>query len=74
MLGQFCPMILKQEHDDIIYLLKYSEDTNIELFIHQVFQNALKQKSRHKDKIRDTIKFIGTLSTRNIDLSFSCTY
>ncbi|CAF1378461.1 unnamed protein product [Adineta steineri] len=67
-------MILKQEYDDIIYLLKYSEDTNIQLFIKQVFQNVLEQKSCDKDKLRDAIKFIGTLSTRNIDLSFSCTY
>ncbi|CAF1412690.1 unnamed protein product [Adineta steineri] len=74
MLGQFCPMILKQEYDDIIYLLKYSEDTNIQLFVKQVFQNVLEQKSCDKDKIRDAIKFIGILSTRNIDLSFSCTY
>ncbi|CAF1562486.1 unnamed protein product, partial [Adineta steineri] len=70
MLGQFCPMILKQEYDDIIYLLKYSEDTNIQkysedtniqLFIKQVFQNVLEQKSCDKDKLRDAIKFIGTL-------------
>ncbi|CAF1068804.1 unnamed protein product [Adineta steineri] len=69
-LEQFFPMILKQEYDDIVYLLKYSKDTNIQLYIHQVFQNVLKRKSRDKDKIRLAIKFIGILSTRNIDLSF----
>ncbi|CAF1233855.1 unnamed protein product [Adineta steineri] len=69
-LDQFFPMILKQEYDDIVYLLKYSKDTNIQLYIHQVFQNVLKRKSRDKDKIRLAIKFIGILSTRNIDLSF----
>ncbi|CAF1413026.1 unnamed protein product [Adineta steineri] len=52
MLGQFCPMILKQEYDHIVYLLEYSEDIDIQIFIHQVFQNVLKRKSRHEDKIR----------------------
>ena len=38
------------------------EYTNIQLFIHQVFQNVLKRKSRVKDEIREAIKFIRILS------------
>ncbi|CAF1458750.1 unnamed protein product [Adineta ricciae] len=67
---QFFPMILKQEYDDIVYLLNYSKDDKIQLYIHQVFQTVLKRRSRDSERIRDAIKFIGTLSTRNIDPSF----
>ncbi|UJR08070.1 hypothetical protein I4U23_012347 [Adineta vaga] len=66
----FFPMIQKQDYDDIIYLLKYSKDTKIQLYIHQVFRTVLKRRSRDSERIRDAIKFIGVLSTRNVDLTF----
>jgi hypothetical protein len=69
-LEQFFPMNNKQEYDDIIYLLNYSKDTKIQLYLHQVFQTVLKRRSRDTDRIKDAIKFIGILSTRNIDSSF----
>ena len=69
-LEQFFPMTFKQEYDDIIYLLNYSKDSKIQLYLHEVFRTALKRRSRDTDRIRDAIKFIGILSTRNIDSSF----
>jgi hypothetical protein len=69
-LEQFFPMNNKQDYDDIVYLLNHSKDSKIEICLHQVFQTALKRRSRDTDRIRDAIKFIGILSTRNVNSSF----
>ncbi|CAF1272991.1 unnamed protein product [Rotaria sordida] len=69
-LEQFFPMNNKQEYDDIIYLLNYSKDTKIQLYLHQIFRTVLKRRSRDTDRIRDAIKFIGILSTRNVNSNF----
>ncbi|CAF2768026.1 unnamed protein product [Rotaria sp. Silwood2] len=69
-LEQFFPMNNKQEYDDIIYLLNYSKDTKIQLYLHQVFRTVLKRRSRDTDRIRDAIKFIGILSSRNVNSNF----
>ena len=60
----------QQEYDDIIYLLNYSKDTKIQLYLHQVFRNILKRRSRNTDRIRDAIKFIGILSSKNVNFNF----
>ncbi|CAF3934389.1 unnamed protein product [Rotaria magnacalcarata] len=70
-LEQFFPMTNEQEYDDIIYLLTYSKDTRIQLYLHQVFRTVLKRRSRDTDTIRDAIKFIGILLSRNVNSSFS---
>jgi len=69
-LEQFLPMNNKQEYDDIIYLLNYSKDSKIQLYLHQVFRTVLTHRSHDTDRIKDGIKFIGILSTRNINSSF----
>jgi len=69
-LEQFFPMNNKQDYDDIIYLLNYSKDSKIQLYLHQVFRTVLKRRSRDTDRIKDAIKFIGILSTRNINSNF----
>ena len=69
-LEQFFPMNTKEEYDDIIYLLNYTQDAKIPLYLHQVFRTVLKRRSRDTERIKDAIKFIGVLSTRNIDSSF----
>lgn len=69
-LEQFFPMNNKQDYEDIIYLLNYSKDPKIELYLHQVFRTVLKRYSCDTDRIKDAIKFIGILSIRNINSSF----
>ncbi|CAF3731908.1 unnamed protein product [Rotaria sp. Silwood1] len=69
-LEQFFPMNNKQDYDDIIYLLNYSKDTKIQLYLHQVFRTVLKRRLRDTDRIHDAIKFIGILSTRNVNSNF----
>jgi len=69
-LEQFFPMNNEEEYNDIIYLLNYSKDSKIELYLHQVFRNVLKRRLRDTDRIKDAIKFIGILSIRNINSSF----
>jgi hypothetical protein len=69
-LEQFFPMNSKQEYNDIISLLNYSKDTKMQLYFHEVFRTVLKRRSRDTDRIKDAIKFIGVLSSRNVDTSF----
>lgn len=67
---QFFPMNTKQDYDDIIHLLKYSKDEKIQLYLHKVFRLVFKQRLRTADRINDAIKFIGILSTENVDSKF----
>jgi len=60
----------EEEYNDIIYLLNYSKDSKIQLYLHQVFCTVLKRRSRDTDRIKDAIKFIGILSIKNINSSF----
>ena len=69
-LEQFFPMNNQQEYDDMIYLLNYSKDTKIQLYIHQVFRTVLKRRSRDTNRIREAIKFIGILSTKRVHFNF----
>lgn len=59
-----------QEYDDIIYLLNDSKDPKIQIYIHQLFRTVLKRHLHDTDRIRDAIKFIGILSTRNVNSNF----
>ena len=69
-LEQFFPMNNKEEYEDIIFLLRHSKDTRIELGIHQIFRSVLKRRSRESDRMKDAIKFIGVLSCHKVKTTF----
>ena len=69
-LDQFYSINHKEESKDLVFLLKSSRKTEIQLYLHQAFRNILKRRSFDTDRIKNLIKFIGILSSEEIDQGF----
>ena len=67
---QFFPMENRRDYENLIFLLKNSFDSKIEIHFEKLFAEVLSRRTRDADRFREAMKLIGIFSTEKINENF----